>query len=155
MGLFSRTPPVPLPEREDVRRALNGMHAKDAERLRSKRHLAEALAAVPETTSVRAVLSAVVTEPQTTDRGLLCVTSMAVTFDGEHSGRLEFPIAALREVGTVGAGTLRVDFDELAPGVRALPGRESADHMDFSVTARPESVRYFVGQVEASGLRSR
>ena len=80
---------------------------------------------------------------------------MAVTFDGEHSGRMEFPIAALREVGTVGAGTLRVEFDELAPGVRALPGREAPDHLDFSVTARPESVRYFVGQVEASGLRSR
>lgn len=151
MGLFSRTPPVPLPEREDVRRALKGMHPKDADRLRSKRHLAEALAAVPHTTSVRAILSAVITEPHTTDRGLLCVTPMAVTFDGEHSGRLEFPIAALREVGTVGAGTVRVGFDDLAPGVRALPGREAKDHMDFSVSARPESVRFFVEQVEAAG----
>lgn len=151
MGLFSRTPPVPLPEREDVRRALKGMHPKDADRLRSKRHLAEALAAVPHTTSVRAILSAVITEPRTTDRGLLCVTPMAVTFDGEHSGRLDFPIAALREVGTVGAGTVRVGFDDLAPGVRALPGREAKDHMDFSVSARPESVRFFVEQVEAAG----
>ena len=143
---------MPLPEREDVRRALNGMHAKDAERLRAKRHLAEALAAVPETTSVRAVLSAVITAADTTDRGLLCVTSMAVTFDGEYSGRMEFPIAARR--GRHSARHPARRFDESAR--RARPARrEAADHLDFSVTARPESVRYFVGQVEASGLRSR
>jgi len=150
MGLFSRKPPPDLPQRNDLSRALEGMHPKDAERIRSKSYLVDACAAVPDSSTILAVLDAVITEPHTTDRGLLCATAEAVTYQGDHSGRMTFPLPAVRRADAIATGTLRIEFDDTAPGVSALPIREAADHLDFSVSAKPESVEFFVEQVRTS-----
>lgn len=151
MGLFSRRPAPALPPRDDLHRALEGLAPKDAERFRGKARLVEACAAEPADSTILAVLDAVITEPHTTDGGLLCATTEAVTFGGEHSGRMHFPLAAVVRVAEIARGTVRVEFDPTAPGVRVLPVRENADAMDFSVRADPASVRFFVGQVRAGG----
>src|SRR3712207_4579396 len=96
MGLFSRKPPPELPQRDDLQGALDGLDPKDADRIRSKRHLAEACAQLPET-RVLAVLDGVITEPHTTDDGLLCVSEEVVTYQGSHSGSMTFPIAAIKQ----------------------------------------------------------
>jgi hypothetical protein len=147
MGLFSRRPAPDLPVREDLQRALDGLAVEDAERFRSKRRLADALAAEPADSTILAVLDAVITEPHTTDGGLLCATTDAVTFQGEHSGRMHFPLAAVLGATEIARGTVRVTFDPTAPGVRVLPQREQIDALDFSVRADPASVRFFVEQV--------
>jgi hypothetical protein len=151
MGLFSRRPAPALPARDDLHRALEGLAPKDAERFRTKRRLVEACAAEPADSTIIAVLDAVITEPHTTDGGLLCATTEAVTFGGEHSGRMHFPLAAVVRAEEIARGTLRVEFDPTAPGVRVLPVRENVDAMDFSVRADPASVRFFVDRVRAGG----
>jgi hypothetical protein len=151
MGLFSRRPAPALPPRDDLHRALEGMARADAERFRTKRRLVEACAAEPADSTILAVLDAVITEPHTTDGGVLCATPEAVTFGGGHSGRMHFPLAAVVRAAEIARGTLRVEFDPTAPGVRVLPVRENVDAMDFSVRADPASVRFFVEQVRPGG----
>jgi len=147
MGLFSRRPAPTLPPRDDLRRALDGLAPKDAERFRSKRRLVEACAAEPDDSTILAVLEAVITEAHTTDGGVLCATPQAVTFQGEHSGRMEFPLPSVLRTEEIARGTLRVEFDPTAPGLRVLPMRELIDAFDFSVRADPASVRFFVDRV--------
>ena len=80
-----------------------------------------------------------------------CATTEAVTFGGEHSGRMHFPLAAVVRAAEIARDTLRVEFDPTAPGVRVMRVRENVDAMDFSVRADPASVRFVVGPVDAGG----
>ncbi|MDF2979827.1 MAG: hypothetical protein K0S40_4555 [Actinomycetospora sp.] len=48
---------------------------------------------------------------------------------------MHVPLAAVVRAAEIARGTLHVEFDPTAPGVRVLPVRENVDAMDFSVRA--------------------
>lgn len=140
MGFFSREPPLPLPDREDLSVALDGLHRADAENIRSKRHLAVPCSQLPADRPIVAVLSAVIDSPG--DRGLLCATDNDLTFYGEHTAPATIPMRAIYQVGLIYRGnTLSVTF-----------GSKEA-HFGVSFN-KPESLEFFVSRVQAAAERA-
>lgn len=154
MGLFSRKPPPPLPERADLGRALAALAPSDADRIRGKKVLAGLAAGLPADQDLRAVLAAVIESPS--DQGLLWASPTQVGFVGSHSGVTVVPATAVRGAEVPFRGTLRVLYDPTVPGThvtfehdRIARAAGEPEGLDFSVRAEQVSLDFFCSQVRA------
>jgi hypothetical protein len=151
VGLFSRRPVAPLPDRQDLVEALAALDPRDAQRIRSRRHLVEMCASIPTTSRVLAVLHAITDWPA--DDGLLYVTTGEVVFLTGHSGVSTIPAAGLVGAEIPFTGTLRLLHHPTTPGshisfrhdrTARRPGEPEG--LDLTVTARTSSLRFFCEQ---------
>lgn len=103
MGLFSRTPPPPLPDRADFEEALNGLNPKDRAQLFQGRIYRDLLSGALSSdllsqTRILAVISAFVGEGFSSDQGPLFVTNENLLFYG-CDGHRKVPLHLIYDMG--------------------------------------------------------